>query len=249
MSSTRTPTKFRLLPLVVALSFGVVTTIGYAAGPTYCVNCATVWNQHTQIAKEIETSINTARQLENEIKQYKEMLRQGKRLPSSMVNRLTDDLKRLKQIYRESTALVGSVEGFDEKFKKQHKDYDQYLKNKNVTHDDRKRWSDQSLDAMRTAMKVSGENVNAIDKEDQMLDKLIKRSQSAEGRMQAAQVGNELIAQLIQQMQKMRQMLDSFIQAQSAWQAQQIERRAREDAAWENFTKKQIVKERHGKAF
>lgn len=53
--------------------------------------------------------------------------------------------------------------------------------------------------------------------------------------MQAIQVGNEIAAQQVQQLQKLRQMLDAQIQSQSMWYAQQIERQTIDDAFREQY--------------
>src|SRR5690606_20323334 len=85
--------KARVLPLAAALTFGVgfyvVAPSPAHALTVYCSNCSTVFSQATQVAKEIETAINTAEQLRTQIQQYENMLKQGLSLPSSMFNRIT----------------------------------------------------------------------------------------------------------------------------------------------------------------
>ena len=226
---------FKMRNLSLAILLSAVSQMTYTAGPVWCSNCSTRVDQQIQILKEVETAANTAKQLKNEIEEYKEMLKQGKTLPSSMFDRLNDDLARLKSLYSHSKALAGNVAGFDEKFRNKHGDYNKYLHRGSNQHDNHQRWADEGLDAMRTGMKIGGENLNQIAQEDATLEKLVKRSQDAEGRMQAIQAGNEISAQLVQQLQKLRQLLNAQIQAQSAFSAQQIERQAREDAAFEKF--------------
>jgi P-type conjugative transfer protein TrbJ len=248
--------KARVLPLAAALTFGVASFVA-APPPAHaitvvCTNCSTVFSQAIQVAKEIETAINTAEQLRTQIQQYENMLIQGLSLPSSIFNRITSDLQRLQSLYQQSKALAGSLSNFDERFRAQFGDYNRYLsqvgQNPTYMQDNYKRWSEQGFDAMRVAMQASGQNVSAIASEDAMLAQLVARSQSAEGRMQAIQVGNEIAAQQVQQLQKLRQMLDAQIQSQSMWYAQNIERQAVDDAFRQKFRQGQIQNS-PGKAF
>lgn len=54
---------------------GFTLTPGQATARTvYCVNCADKFGQATQVAKNIETALNTARQLQTQIQQYNDMI-------------------------------------------------------------------------------------------------------------------------------------------------------------------------------
>ena len=114
--------------LAVTMALGGTLHPGPAQAITvYCTNCSTVFSQATQVAKEIETAINTAQQLETQIQQYQNMLTQGLSLPSSMFNRMTGDLQRLQSLYQQSKSLAGSLSNFDERFRNQFGDYNRYL--------------------------------------------------------------------------------------------------------------------------
>ena len=248
--------KARVLPLAAALTFGVASFV--AAPPpahaitVYCTNCSTVFSQATQVAKEIETAINTAQQLQTQIQQYQNMVTQGLSLPSSMFNRITGDFQRIQQLYQQSKALAGNVANFDQQFRNQFGDYNRYLsqvgQNPTYMQDNYKRWNEQGSDAMRVAMQAAGMNVSAIADEDAMMAQLVARSQNAQGRMQAIQAGNEIAAQQVQQLQKLRQLLNDSVQSQSMWYAQNIERQAVDDAFRQKFRQGQIQNS-SGKAF
>jgi len=230
--------KARVLPLATALTFGVASFVlvlpPARAFTVYCTNCSTVFSQATQVAKEIETAINTAQQLQTQIQQYQNMITQGLALPNSMFNRITGDLQRVQQLYQQSKSLSGNLTNFDQQFRSQFGDYNRYLsqvgQSPTYMQDNYKRWNEQGSDAMRVAMQSAGMNVSAIADEDAMLSQLVARSQSAQGRMQAIQAGNEIAAQQVQQMQKLRQLLNDSVQSQSMWYAQSIERQAVDDA-------------------
>lgn len=240
--------KARALPLAAALAFGAASFVAVApaahALTVFCANCSTVFSQATQVAKEIETAINTAEQLQMQIQQYQNMVTQGLSLPSSMFNRLTADLQRLQALYQQSQALAGNLSNFDSRFREQFGDYNRYLQQSGSSPtamaDNYKRWQEQGSDAMRVAMLSAGMNVSAIADEDAMLAQLVSRSQNAQGRMQAIQAGNEIAAQQVQQMQRLRELLNSQIQSQSLWYANQIERQGRDDAFQQEFHREPV---------
>ncbi len=68
-----------------------------------------------------------------------------------------------------------------------------------------------------------------------MLDQLVSRSQSAVGRQQAIQAGNEIAAQNVQQLQKLRDLVATQITLQGNYMAKQTEQEAVKDAASERF--------------
>jgi len=239
--------RLALSALAVTVALGGVLHTGPAQAITvYCTNCSTVFSQATQVAKEIETAINTAEQLRTQIQQYENMVTQGLALPSSMFNRITGDIQRIQQLYQQSKALAGNMTNFDQRFRQQFGDYDRYLsqvgQSPTYMQDNYKRWNEQGSDAMRVAMQSAGMNVSGIASEDAMLSQLVARSQNAQGRMQAIQAGNEIAAQQVQQMQKLRQLLNDQVQSQSMWYAQSIERQAVDDTFVQTFQNGRVVR-------
>ncbi|EKD5436157.1 P-type conjugative transfer protein TrbJ [Salmonella enterica subsp. enterica serovar Montevideo] len=223
-----------------ALSVGLVgVTYAPPAHAIYCSNCSTVWNQMMEYAKAVETSINTARQLQKQIQQYNDMIKQGLSLPNSMFQSFTNDLRRLQSIYNDSRALAHSMSNLDSQFRDQFKGYDNYLKSigqgTNNMPDRYKNWAQSSFDNARTAMESVGLNTSMFDSEDAVLASLVSRSQTAQGRMQAIQAGNEIAAQQVQQLQKLREMIATNVTLQSNYIAQQTERQAVDDAFRESF--------------
>jgi P-type conjugative transfer protein TrbJ len=235
--------KSRYFIFAVTFAFGATSFVSpppaHAQWVVECVNCSTVFSQAMQYAKEVETAINTAQQLQTQIQQYQNMVTQGLSLPSSMFNRITGDFQRIQSLYQQSKSLAGNMTDFDSRFRSQFGDYNRYLsqvgQSPTYMADNYKRWSEQGLDSMRVAMQSAGMNVGAITSEDAMLSQLVARSQNAQGRMQAIQAGNEIAAQQVQQMQKLRQMLNSQIQSQSMWYAQSIQRHTVDDAFRQSF--------------
>ena len=225
--------------LAGTLTFGVSVALVSVPRPAHaipvvCTNCSTIFNQILEYAQAVETQINTAEQLATQIQQYEDMLKQGLPLGDSRFGRITADIMRLQSVYQQGLALAGRLANFDDQFRDQFGDYNDYLEevgeSPEYMEENYEQWSEQGLDQMRVSMKAAGMNVSAIAKEDQMLAQLVQRSASAEGRLQAIQAGNEIAAQQVQQLQMLREMSYAQIQAQSTWYAQNIERQSIDDA-------------------
>ena len=91
------------------------------------------------------------------------------------------------------------------------------------------------FDNARTAMQAAGVNTSTFEDENAMLDQLVSRSQSAVGRQQAIQAGNEIAAQNVQQLQKLRDLVATQITLQGNYMAQQNERQSVSDASEQQF--------------
>ncbi|WP_143340618.1 P-type conjugative transfer protein TrbJ, partial [Cronobacter sakazakii] len=142
------------------------------------------------------------------IQQYDNMIKQGMSLPSRMFNTITGDLQRVASVYNSAQSLGRNISNLDEQFRQQFKGYDSYLNSigqgQNNMPQRYRDWAQSGFDNARTAMQAAGVNTRTFEDENAMLDQLVSRSQSAVGRQQAIQAGNEIAAQNVQQLQKLR---------------------------------------------
>lgn len=226
----------------LAALLGTATTLFYAApaAAIYCSNCSTNVQQAMQYAKDIETALNTAQQLQTQIQQYENMVKQGMALPESLYQSITGDLQRVADVYTNTKTLGRNISDLDQRFREQFKDYDTWLKSAgesdggNISERQRK-WSEQGFDNATTAMRAAGMNVGAFEQEDRALNRVVQQSQNATGRLQAIQAGNEIAAQNVQQLQKLRDLTATQITLQSNYLASQTEKEASSGAAREKF--------------
>ncbi len=244
-----------------AMLAGVVMVAGLSAVPTkeaeavtfYCANCSTFYQQMFEYAEQVNTALNTADQLRTQIQQYDNMIKQGMQLPDRVFNQISADLDRVKGVYQDAQSLGRNISNLDSKFRDQYQGYDSYLKANGKTSvampDRYKKWSTQGLDNARTAMKSAGMNTSTFASEDAMLNQLVSRSQGAQGRMQAIQAGNEIAAQNVQQLQKLRDLTATQIQLQSNYMAQMSERQAVDDAYIDNFKKGTVTSTSRNKEY
>lgn len=248
-------------PALGAFMAVVMMTAGLTVTPTqeaqavafYCANCSTFYQQLGEYAQQVNTALNTADQLRTNIQQYNDMLKQGMQLPDRVFNQITADLDRVKGVYQDAQSLGRNISNLDGKFNEQFKGYDAYLKTQGTSSGavstQYKKWATQGLDNARTAMKSAGMNTSTFASEDTMLNQLVSRSQSSAGRMQATQVGNEIAAQNVQQLQKLRDLVATQIQLQGNHMAQLQERQSVDDAYLDHFKKGQITSTTRNKEY
>lgn len=234
----------RNVRLAIALASTFVGVAIYTApSPAYaiyCANCSTFYQQMFEYAEQVNTALNTAEQLQTQIQQYQNMVTQGTGLPNSMFGSIAADLKSVVNIYQRSQALGRQIENMDAQFNAAFPGFESYLQqvaNSEETpmRDRYKEWSEQGRNNAKTAMEAANLNTSTFQSEDALLNRMVARSQSAVGRMQAIQAGNEIASQNVQQLQKLRDLVATQINMQGNYMAQQGDRKAASEATEQQF--------------
>ncbi|NIE78351.1 P-type conjugative transfer protein TrbJ [Pantoea sp. Ap-967] len=229
------------------LSAAVTATLvvgGGFATPTpayaiYCANCSTFYQQMIDYVEAANTALNTADQLKTQMQQYQNMVTQGTGLPDSKWASIAADLKGVVNVYQRSQALGRDIQNLDSQFNMQVPGWQSYLNEvagsaqypASQTMPDRyEKWSQEGRDNVKSAMEAANMNTSSFESEDAQLNQMVSRSQSAVGRMQAIQAGNEIASQNVQQLQKLRDLLATQINLQGNYMAQEQNRRDLDDA-------------------
>src|SRR5262249_3266441 len=76
-----------------------------------------------------------------------------------------------------------------------------------------------------------------LQNEQTILRALRDMSETAEGRMEALQVGNQIAEQTVEQLMKLRQLMLADLQSKQVYQAQEVQKDAAKEAAVEQFFK------------
>ncbi|MDD8634678.1 P-type conjugative transfer protein TrbJ [Escherichia coli] len=242
ISSARKFGRGAALALAMA-STGLGVSLYLAPAPAYaiyCSNCSTFYQQMFEYAEAVNTQLNTAQQLATQIQQYQNMVTQGLSLPNSMFGSIAADLQSVANIYTKSQALGRQIQNMDSQFNTQFPGFESYLNqaanSAEVPARDRyQKWSEQGRDNVKAAMEAANLNTGTFESEDAQLARMLSRSQSAAGRMQAIQAGNEIASQNVQQLQKLRDLVATQINMQGNYMAQQGDRRAASEAAEQQF--------------
>ncbi|MBX4336617.1 P-type conjugative transfer protein TrbJ, partial [Bartonella raoultii] len=181
--------------------------------------------------------INTAKQLQTQLQQYKDMVKQGLSFSSPQFDGLQGTLQKLKQVYQDSQSISYNMGNLNSRFEKMFPGYEDYLKNSGKINPkkDYRKWAETGFSNSRVAIEAAGINTSSFENEDKMMQKLVDRSASAEGRMQAIQAGNEIAAQQVKQLQLLRDLVANNTTLQANYTANEVERRAKNEADVEKF--------------
>lgn len=213
---------------------GIFYTPPAAAVTVYCSNCGNWWTQALEKVEAVNTQINTAKQLQDS-------LQQAMSLPGNMFKDIGNDLRQVIGVYQNAKSLGRDMANMDQKFKQEYQGYANYLESigKGESYSMMpvryEKWATTGLDNVRTAIMAAGMNISSFDDETEMLNQIVQRSSTSVGRMQAIQAGNEIAAQNVQQLQKLRDLMQTQITMQANYMAVETERQAIDDAATEMF--------------
>lgn len=201
-----------LLPLSPALA-GSVGGVGGALEVTQLLSLMQQIQQTTKMMKEIQNSadlLNMAR-------------RQAESLKKFDWGQTQSELIKLNSMVRQGQALAYSARDIEAQFHKKFKGYDGYVaKTKGDSAYYRKlysNWSKTGMDTIRTTLLSANIQAEMLTNESALIQRLTRASQSRTSQIQAIQIGHQIAAQQIGQLQKLRQLLMAQNQSQSTFRA------------------------------
>jgi P-type conjugative transfer protein TrbJ len=216
--------------LVVLSSLFVVPQRADAQLATVCVNCSDIISQGMELGEQINTQINTAQQLATQIQQYQNMVVQGTKLPGQVWGNVQQDLSQLSNIVSSGSNIAYRTSNLADRFNQAFPNFNQLVGNSDLQQNASSQytqWSQENYDAARTSLQAAGIQADQMDNENAIMSTLQSHSSNAAGQMQAIQASNEIAAQQVQQMQKLRQL----VMAQTNMQAQAIAAQTRKEEA------------------
>jgi|SRR5687768_611544 len=189
------------------------------------------------IAAEVARAADAARQIQIEINQYTQMLRDGLALADPVFRPLGDTLRALNDVYMRGQSLMFQAQHVDSMFGSMYPSYYSWLgtmgqgRSMSATMQDRYRvWSEKGYENTRKAMVAAGMQVDGMNDEHIMLERLVAQSNSAGGQMQAIQAANQIAANQAEQLQNLRMLIAQQNNLQANYMALQIEQRTFDDA-------------------
>ncbi|WP_375676771.1 P-type conjugative transfer protein TrbJ [Bartonella sp. AP88XZML] len=242
---------FSVMSTFIIINFIILITPVKALLPVTCTNCSNLLTQALEYAKSVETALNTAEQLAVEIKQYKDMIEQAKTLDPLSIERFVNDLQLLNKVYQDGTSIAYNMKDLHSKFKKRYPGYENFLKKVGKINpaEDFRKWAENGFSNARIAIEAAGINTSSFDDENKLMRRLIKRSTTAKGRMQAIQAGNEIATQQVKQLQMLRELMANNITLQANYTADEVERKAKNEAAAEKFFDEELTSTDRNHAF
>lgn len=238
----------------VALSLGLLHERAYAVVVT-CTNCGT---EFTQLANNLQLIEQLARQAElvqEAVKRHQNMLLNSQGLDEQLFGDAMSEIKKVASLLNEAKSLSAASADLEQQFAEKYKDYNSYVDDKlnlDGLSDKYQQWSEDTNSSVLTTLKAAGLHAGQIEgEEDTLLKELEGKATTAEGRMQALQVANQIALASARQTQKLRQLMIIQLQLLANFVQTQNDRQAAEDAAFETFIEsgRDKIKANDGKGF
>jgi P-type conjugative transfer protein TrbJ len=197
------------------------------------------------IAAKVANLGQQATMIQNQINQYSTMVTNTLSLRDTAFAPLGNMLRSLNSVYIQGQSLMYRAQNLDQQYGNMYPSYASIYSigqgGTSMTSMYQK-WSDQSNQGVRMALQAAGVQVNAMESDDAMLQRLIARSGTAEGQKGALQAGNEIAALNTQQLQRLQSLIGTQIEMQANYMALQNQRQSTDDALVERYRRVPVTK-------
>jgi len=214
--------------MAVALPAAVPALAGSATGG------ATEWTQvlnngelvslvgqsTTQINNQVQQITQLATQIQNQLNIYKNMLQNTAQLPSHVWGQVQSDLNQLQSLVSKGQGIAFSMGSIDDVLKQRFQSYSDFKTNLpsgasfSSTYQN---WSTTNRDTIASTLRAAGLTSDQFSTEESTMSQLRSASESADGQMKALQVGHEIAAQEVAQMQKLRALVSQQTTMMGTW--------------------------------
>lgn len=170
-------------------------------------------NQLTQITQ-------LAEQIQNQLKIYENMLQNTAQLPDHIWGQVESDLNRLRSVVDHGQSISFSMGNADDVLQQRFKSYADLktnLPNAESFSSTYQSWSDTNRDTIGSTLKAASLTADQFDTEEGTMGSLRSMSESADGQMKALQVGHQIAAQQVSQMQKLRGLVSQQMTMMGTW--------------------------------
>ncbi len=174
----------------------------------------------TQINNQIQQIAQLAQQIQNQLQIYQNMMQNTAQLPSHVWGQVENDLKQLQNIVNQGQAMSFSMGNIDDVLKQRFQSYSQFktsLPNGANFASTYQTWSTTNRDTISSTLQAAGLTSQQFGTETSTMAQLKTASESADGQMKALQVGHEIAAQEVAQIQKLRGLIAQQTTMMATW--------------------------------
>jgi len=196
--------------------------------------------EYTQLLNYVELIGQLEQQVlmvENQITQIADMAKHGITITDQLFGTVESDISNLRTIVNTGEALSYTMSNLDSTFRVRFPGYSPST-NYSTAY---QTWSQTSLDSTRGALDAAGLQDSQFDSDTALLKTLQGQSQSAVGRMQAIEVGNQIAENQAEQLMKLRQLMMADMQSKAAYQGAQVQAQATTQANSDQFFGQTLV--------
>jgi P-type conjugative transfer protein TrbJ len=173
-----------------------------------------------QVDNQLTRISQLAEQIQNQLNIYENMLQNTAQLPDHIWGQVESDLNQLRSIVDHGQSISFSMGSADDVLKQRFQSYaDLQTAAANGTDlsSNYARWSDTNRDTIASTLKAASLTADQFDSEEDTMASLRNMSESADGQMKALQVGHEIAAQQVAQMQKLRGLVSQQMTMMGTW--------------------------------
>ncbi|MCW8060609.1 P-type conjugative transfer protein TrbJ [Agrobacterium tumefaciens] len=214
--------------IVIPVAFPIPTQAGGVTGQ------ATEWTQIANNAELISLVGKSAEQVNNQIKQisqlaeqiqnqiniYNNLLQNTAQLPDHIWGQVENDLKKLQSVVAQGQGVAFSMGNIDDVLKQRFQsfaDMKSNLPDGQSFSSSYQGWSDTNRDTIAGTLKAASLTSDQFSSEESTMSSLRSMSETADGQMKALQVGHQIAAQEVAQMQKLRGLVSQQTTMMGTW--------------------------------
>lgn len=214
-------------------TFTIAAIITFSAASSWAGGAVGRATEMTQLANnaelgaiyktELDTLKSNMNQLNQQIMMYQNMVQNTISLPENLWSDAMGDIMELRQIVQRTGALAQSAGDLDQYMKTTYSDYNTFSQNRSTINygDEYRKWSSASQGALVNSLTAANMTFDQVQNEGAFVSKLQAASQSAEGQKQALQAANQIAVEQVKQIQKLRSLVATQMQAQGEFMAKQ----------------------------
>jgi P-type conjugative transfer protein TrbJ len=193
---------------------------------------ATEFTQILNYGQLVNQYLRQGSQLAEALKQTSDMVKNTQILTSQVFGPIMADINSLASVVQGGMALAYSMADLDAQFRSRFRGYAYNARTYFADYHD---WSQTSLDTTQSTLRAAGLQSDQLLNEQTILANLRTMSETADGRMEALQVANQIAEQQVQQLMKLRALMLADLQSKQTYQAEQVQKDAATEAAVEQF--------------
>ncbi|TGP50662.1 P-type conjugative transfer protein TrbJ [bacterium M00.F.Ca.ET.230.01.1.1] len=173
-----------------------------------------------QVENQVKQIAQLAEQIQNQLNIYQNMLQNTAQLPNHIWGQVENDLNRLQGIVAQGNGVAFSMGNIDDVLKQRFQSFANMktnLPNGEAFSSTYQSWSDTNRDTIGGTLKAANLTAEQFSSEESTMASLRSMSESADGQMKALQVGHQIAAQEVAQLQKLRGLVSQQMTMMGTW--------------------------------
>lgn len=181
-----------------------------------------------QIENQVKQISQLAEQIQNQLKIYDNMLQNTARLPDHAWGKIEADLRRLQKIVDSGRGISFSMGNADDVLRQRFASYADFktgLPDGQSFSERYQTWSDTNRDTITSTLRAANLTAEQFSSEEATMRSLRSLSETSDGQMKALQVGHQIAAEQVGQIQKLRGLVSQQMTMMATWyQSDQTDR-------------------------